>query len=365
MKPSVCHLTSVHPVFDTRIFYKECVSLAKAGWNVMLIAKTEKEQIVEGVKLLPFYKYKNRLMRILFSPIKMFFMAKEQKADIYHFHDPELLVTGLILRLFTRSKVIYDIHENYTKTISDSRWIKFKIGRLIISKIFKCFEAVACRLMSANIVVLPEWLSRYPRAILVRNYPILEKIDERSREDIFVYVGVIGKERSGLEMTLIFLELLKLMPGIHFKIVGLFWEKETEKEIMGIIDNHQNISFLGYRPFPEVRKILAKSKYGFVLYSSNKYLDNIPVKMFEYLANGVIPIYSSFKGFKYEMEKEGWGIGINPKHPPKAAQKLYDIISDSAKMKALYKSLKTYRKKYNWESEEQRLLDIYGKLIEN
>ena len=40
----ICHMTSVHPATDIRIFYKECQSLAKAGYNVSLIAPQEKNQ---------------------------------------------------------------------------------------------------------------------------------------------------------------------------------------------------------------------------------------------------------------------------------------------------------------------------------
>jgi len=42
-------------------------------------------------------------------------LAYRQKADIYHFHDPELLTVGLVLRLLTKAKVIYDVHEDYRR----------------------------------------------------------------------------------------------------------------------------------------------------------------------------------------------------------------------------------------------------------
>ena len=37
----VCHMTNVHGVEDVRIFQKECVSLAKAGYEVYLVERGE------------------------------------------------------------------------------------------------------------------------------------------------------------------------------------------------------------------------------------------------------------------------------------------------------------------------------------
>jgi len=35
LQPRVCHLTSVHPRNDIRIFLKECMSLSVAGFDVL------------------------------------------------------------------------------------------------------------------------------------------------------------------------------------------------------------------------------------------------------------------------------------------------------------------------------------------
>ena len=42
----ICHITTAHNARDTRIIRRECVSLAKAGFQVMLMAVHDKEEIV-------------------------------------------------------------------------------------------------------------------------------------------------------------------------------------------------------------------------------------------------------------------------------------------------------------------------------
>ena len=91
MLAKVCILTTVHQLFDTRIFHKEAKTLVQAGYNVTLIAQHRKNEIVDEVRIIALPKPKNRFFRIFFLTWKAYKIALKQKADIYHFHDPELL----------------------------------------------------------------------------------------------------------------------------------------------------------------------------------------------------------------------------------------------------------------------------------
>ncbi|MEM5647604.1 glycosyltransferase [Bacillus cereus] len=124
--------SSVHPWNDTRVFYKETISLAKKGFDVKLCAiennvKYENTYHNLEVEYLPKVK---RLARP-FLWLRLFIKALREKAEVYHFHDPELLIVGYFLKIFTKSKVIYDMHEDFPAAIKSKPWIPKSIrGKL-------------------------------------------------------------------------------------------------------------------------------------------------------------------------------------------------------------------------------------------
>ena len=144
----VCHLTSVHPPFDIRIFYKECISLANNGFDVTLIAPRIESTERMGVKIIPIHLPKNRFKRMLFVTFKMFQLAIKQKAKVYHFHDPELMLCGILLRL-SGKKVIFDIHENVRLSLVSKDWLPKWMGK-IIGAIYFIFESIVCYLAYWN-----------------------------------------------------------------------------------------------------------------------------------------------------------------------------------------------------------------------
>ena len=75
---------------------------------MVLIAQHDKEETVDGVKILPLPKPRNRLERMTKVVWKLFRLALKEKADIYSFHDPELIPIALLLKLLGK-KVIYEV----------------------------------------------------------------------------------------------------------------------------------------------------------------------------------------------------------------------------------------------------------------
>ncbi len=86
---TVCHLSSHHAPNSGRIFMKQCVSLAKAGYNVFYIVPGTGPQVVNGVNFFYAKKINNLFGRLLIDPLLTFIAAMKIKAEVFHFHDPE------------------------------------------------------------------------------------------------------------------------------------------------------------------------------------------------------------------------------------------------------------------------------------
>ena len=117
----VCHMTSAHDPEDIRIFHKECVSLAKNGYDVYLVERGdsyEKNGVhIVGVGTIP----DSRLQRMTQGARRVYEAALALDCDIYHFHDPELLPYGVMLKKKGK-KVIFDSHENTVEQIMEKEW---------------------------------------------------------------------------------------------------------------------------------------------------------------------------------------------------------------------------------------------------
>jgi len=49
LNPKIIHVTTVHKPTDERIYYKQCLSLVNAGFNISILTKNEGSDLVKGL----------------------------------------------------------------------------------------------------------------------------------------------------------------------------------------------------------------------------------------------------------------------------------------------------------------------------
>jgi hypothetical protein len=178
-KIKVCHITSVHPDGDVRIFHKECISLAEEGFEVSLVVPNTTSRMENGISICSFsYKPSSRISRFTKSVNLAFKKAIEQDADIYHLHDPELLRIALKLKKRGK-KVIFDAHEDLPQQILSKKYIK-KFLRKPLSNFIGKYERKITSKLDAVITATPfirdKFLKYNSNSIDINNFPLSKEI---------------------------------------------------------------------------------------------------------------------------------------------------------------------------------------------
>jgi len=362
----ICHISTVHPVSDTRIFYKECLSLRKAGFKVHLIIQHTKEEVIDGIHIHSLPKPKDRKERLLKLRRLAFEKAMQIDAAIYHFHDPELIPVGLKLKKLGK-KVIYDIHEDVPRQILSKPYLN-RFIKPLISKAFEIYENFAVKkfdaLITATTKIRDKFLEFNKNTIDVSNYPILDElyssVSWSSRRNDICYIGGISKIRG-------IIELVKALEYVDttLHLAGNFESKELEREVRSL-KGWRKIKYYGFVNRQKVKRILSQVKIGIVtLHPIKNYLDSLPVKMFEYMAAGIPVIASNFPMWRRIIEENDCGICVDPLNPRQIAYAVEYILSNELiAYKMGQNSVKLVKEKYNWKGEERKLLELYHALVQ-
>ncbi|NWK62070.1 glycosyltransferase [Acinetobacter sp. SwsAc3] len=166
----ICHVTSVHYRYDTRIFLKMCKSLSKRYNTFLIVADGLGDELKDDVNFLDIGKFSSRKDRILKSPRKIYSKALEVEADLYHIHDPELMHVALKLQKKGK-KVIYDSHEDFPAQLQSKDYLN-PFFALSLSIFFKYYERFIFPRLSYVVAATPKIKSN-----IVNFSPILVAIN--------------------------------------------------------------------------------------------------------------------------------------------------------------------------------------------
>ncbi|MDR7073183.1 glycosyltransferase [Fictibacillus barbaricus] len=373
-KRKVVHLTTVHHPFDPRIFHKQCKSLHEAGFDVNLIVSEHpdlKKQDDYGFNIITIPKVKNRFTRIFKSSYLAYKEAKKLDADIYHFHDPELILIGNLLKN-DGNTVVYDIHEDYETSIKQKTYLPKPVAKML-SKIYRFIEKRFTK--SFEIVLAEKYYSeKFPHGALILNYPIIENHNFQKESHTLpnnsvyhlIYTGNVTLDRGAL----IHGSLPLIDDKIHVNFVGKCSSELAQKIFDASEHRRENIVIDGVNTFIPREKINEKYQEGKWLAGlalfppTEHYAKKELTKFFEYMNVGLPIICSNFPVWKDFVEKYGCGIAVDPFNKDEIKDAIKYLANNPTIAKEMgLRGQEAVRKELSWNSQSIKLTNFYKSFI--
>lgn len=361
----ICHISTVHPRYDVRIFHKEAASLAQWYEVVLLVADGLPKETKRGVKIMALPSVKNRLQRFYTSLVKIIRLARAQRAEIYHLHDPELLPLGIILK-WSGARVIYDVHEDLPRDVMRKRWLPRWIRRPL-AFIIERIEIFCARrfdgIIAATQTIADRFKAYNENSLAIHNYPLLKEfptaVAVNTRNKKFCYVGIVLSDR-GIQT------LLDCIVDTDYTLVlaGNIPEQGLEQQLR-THPGWQRVDFRGWQDRQGVRNIMKECFAGVVtLDPTQAYRESLPVKLFEYMAAGLPVVASNFTLWEKLLGAKNCCLFVNPNDKKDifaALDRLHQNPSDAIRLGANGRAAIEHQ--FNWSHEAKNLQAIYARLL--
>jgi glycosyltransferase involved in cell wall biosynthesis len=369
-------VTSGHPPFDERIFWKFGTSFIEAGFSVSIICSTQEiNRVVDGISVTGFDGVS---------------LPKKKKIEIFcnliNQFNPDLVICSETLPVFAAlkfrklnqpTKIILDITEWFPENVAFKysglkRWIKYsqlllpyfyvlqKVDHLIIGEVSKKkrYDFLA--------ISKPKTIIGYYPVLKYFNY---NKPDLLKEEIILGYAGVITFERGIKNL----LNVCKSITGKYFQkkftllMFGKFTYQKEEIDFKQIVSTTNNLAveFVDWTDYDKMSSVIERMDICFDLRIRNFiYSNSLPIKLFEYMACGKPFIYSDIKPIRDEIDYEKYGFLVNPDNDSEIINAIESYLNNP-KLAEVHSinARKLIEENKNWESESKKLIDLVNKLL--
>ena len=395
VKIKIAHLTSHHSILDNRIFNRECRSLAAAGYDVVLVAQHDHDEIREGIHICAVPRYRSRLERVTLTALRVFRRAWQERPAVFHFHDPELIPWGLLLRLLGK-RVIYDVHEDFSQAAAVRSWLPSLVRR-VVAGFSHLMDWLAYKVMW--IVIAERYYERrFPGATPVLNYPDLDRSVElqaierlpalRPERIRLLYVGSLTTSRGAL----LHAELASRLSGCEIVMCGycsstvaegirtrsgdatlgfiapdgsIRWEKRSERpvhEVSTVI--LEGVDFF-VPPKSMIKHFRQAWTAGIAVFPyTEHYYEKELTKFFEYMAAGLPVVCSNFPTWRALVEGRGAGITVDPADWDAIIGAIRHLHENPDKAIGMgLAGRRAVQEQFNWQSQADNLVDLYARVL--
>lgn len=373
---STCHIAPGHRVHHMRIYHRFCYSLLDAGYKVSLIAHAD-ESIDEkdGLQLMLLDSYapnwKWRLKERWMRNSQAFRWALSCDADLFHFYSPEFIPWAVRLKRRTGKPVVFDCMEDFESYL----WQRPNISgvlRPILAKALRHYLWRASLELDAITVADPGTARIFQggkaRVVPILNLPRLDLFPGLSQVGSakfdLVYPGGLSRQRLEFVLAIDDALVLRQRP-VSWYFLGIIHDLDW---FIGEIRRRsavERFTIGGYIPHDQVSHHMRRARIGIIpLPCWPKYLNNIPQKLFEYMALRMPVVLSDLPPSRPFVGDGKCAVMVNPDSPDEYADAIISLLDNPAvRARMGEEGRKRIESKYNWQIESGKLLNLYADLL--
>jgi glycosyltransferase involved in cell wall biosynthesis len=372
---------------DIRIF-KEINTLKKKYPIHIFLTSTRKtspkKEFFDDVTVYRFShrSFENKFLQYPFSLIRYLRITRATRTlspDICHVHDFPFLISGILVKLFTGCRLVYDAHEDFASMVYQNNTTMISLLRTAELFLVKLFVD---RVITVNGSLKSYFLKTNVKTHVLMNVPLLniqeiknngkeqEKIKNKEKDESkYFTLGYVGHIIWGRGYkTLIPLCESLVQSGIPVKIliVGGGPFKESFEKMIADHELQEYFVLTGEVLHDTIPSYLKKIDVGLLLFRPVRYNNIIatPNKLFEYMAFGIPIVASDLPEIRKIIKETGTGILVDPSKVKEIADNIIYLADNPEVVEEMRKNgKKAFQTTYNWDAQSSELLRVYAELI--
>lgn len=362
--PTVLHVTTAHRADDVRIFDRECRSLADHGYRVCLAASGTLPSD-SGISLLGLREPpKNRPRRFASGLTKGLALSRAVTADLWHFHDPELLPVAVLLAR-SGERVVWDAHEDYlTQLRSGAKsWMPGPIQGVAVwglRKLLASIDKHAVGVVAATPTIAAKYTNR--NTVLVGNEARLEpfvRCTPSYDSMALLFIGAPGPGHLFHEVV----EAVAPLKEVRLRLAGREPSPEGWRAARALLGDR--LSYLGWLDRAGLAAAMNETALGLVTYSDTEpYADGFPTKAFEFAAAGLPMVATPNRTIREVFETHGLGVVASSFTSPALRIAIESALNDRSQWEQQSDRIRDWAVEADgWTDSERRLLGLYDEVL--
>ncbi len=322
---------------------------------------------VSALKL-PFYFnfWKKFLIKIL----------NHEKIDAIHIHDLPLSEVGVFIKKKYNIPLVIDLHENWPASLENAVHTNTFLGKILSSnKQWREYEKNILKYADAIITVIDEMRNRIANLGISKNkiyivsntinphdFPLYHEKPDSNYTTLF-YAGGINIHR-GLQTVIKALpSIIKKKPNVRLNIIGKGSYQRTLEKLIEELSVNNYVNFMGWKNFNEISMLLAKSDIALIPHLKSEQTDcSSPNKLYQYIYAQKPILTSNCDSLVRMVSETKSGISYQHNSPEDFERAFFEISENENNVLDIEFGLSLIHKKYNWNADSKRLVELYEKL---